>query len=70
MPSVLAGLVTPIPVPKIATQSPRAAGLAAELKGEPVRFRIAPCPVPDASEVKSPGDIEVSGSVIGADTWP
>ncbi len=51
-PSTLAGVVTPAPVAKMLTQSPRAAGFAAEFTLPSLVFRIAPGPWPEPSMLK------------------
>jgi hypothetical protein len=61
--------VVPAPVAKMLTESPRAAGFAAEftLKSE---FKIAPGPVPELFSVNTPGATEATGSVTGAESAP
>src|ERR1700734_2505518 len=46
-PSTLAGVVTPAPVAKMLTQSPRAAGFKEEFTVPSLAFRIAPGPCPE-----------------------
>src|SRR5271157_2861903 len=59
-PSMPPGLVCPSPVAYTEIKDPSAAGLLAEFT-VPFWFKIAPCPTPDASIVKIPGAVYVTG---------
>src|ERR1700728_5202746 len=68
-PSMLAGVVTPAPVAKMLTQSPRAAGCKAEVTVPLDEFRIAPRPWPEPL-VKMPGAVGATCRVIGLENAP
>ena len=70
MPSTLAGVVTPAPVAKMLTQSPRAAGFKDEFTVPSLVFRIAPGPCPEPVTLKIPGAVAATWSVTAFDNTP
>ena len=69
-PSTLAGVVTPPPVAKMLTQSPRAAGFKAEFTLSSRAFKIAPGPCPDPVTLKTPGAVAATCNAAGFDSAP
>src|ERR1035437_9896964 len=69
LPVTPAGEVSPSPVRKTTTVSPRVAGLAGAL-GVLLEFRMAPGPVPDELDVNTPGTVVATFTSTPLDDWP
>src|ERR1035437_3389783 len=69
-PSTPGGSVMPSPVPHKTTTDPGRAGADAEFRVTLSSFRIAPCPFPLKSIVKSPGAVAPTGNSTGSDRTP